>query len=61
MLTFIAMLVDALRPLVESQPPFEWNRLGQHLPYEWIGYAVRASGSASVRRSRLPPSRWYSW
>ncbi|MBN3759202.1 DDE transposase, partial [Paraburkholderia sp. Tr-20389] len=54
MLTFIAMLVDDLRLLVESQPPLEWDRLGQHLPYEWIEYAVQASGSASVRRRRLP-------
>src|ERR1700751_1929463 len=48
------MLVDDLRPLVESQPPLEWGRLGRHLPYEWIEYAVQASGSASVRRRRLP-------
>ncbi|MBB5507072.1 hypothetical protein HDG35_003346 [Paraburkholderia sp. JPY681] len=54
MLTFIAMLVDDLRLLVESQPPLEWDRLGQHLPYEWIEHAVQASGSASVRRRRLP-------
>jgi hypothetical protein len=53
-LTFIAMLVDDLRPLVESQPPLEWDRLGQHLPYDWIECAVQASGSASVRRRRLP-------
>jgi hypothetical protein len=53
-LTFIAMLVDDLRPLVESQPLLEWDRLGQHLPYEWIERAVQASGSASVRRRRLP-------
>jgi hypothetical protein len=54
MLTCIAMLVDDLRLLVESQPPLEWGRLGQHLPYEWIESAVQASGSASVRRRRLP-------
>jgi hypothetical protein len=54
MLTFIAMLVDDLRPLVESQPPLDWGRLGQHLPYGWIERAVQASGSASVRRRRLP-------
>jgi hypothetical protein len=54
MLTFVAMLADDLRPLIESQPPFEWNRLGQPLPYEWIERAVQSSGSASVRRRRLP-------
>lgn len=48
------MLVDDLRPLVESQPPLEWDRLGQHLPYEWIERAIQASGSASIRRRRLP-------
>jgi hypothetical protein len=53
MLAFIAILVDDVRLLVESQPPFEWNRLGQHLPYEWVEHAVRASGSASIRGRRL--------
>jgi hypothetical protein len=53
-LTCIAMLVDDLRLLVDSQPPLEWGRLGQHLPYEWIESAVQANGSASVRRRRLP-------
>lgn len=54
MLAFIAMLFDDLRLLVESQSPFEWNRLGQHLPYEWVEHAVWASGSASIRGRRLP-------
>ncbi|MBB5463049.1 hypothetical protein HDG33_006726 [Paraburkholderia sp. Cpub6] len=60
MLTCIAMLVEDLRLLVKSQPPFEWGRLGQHLPYEWIESAVQASSSASVRRRRLPAQqvRW---
>ncbi|EHP40577.1 transposase IS4 family protein [Cupriavidus basilensis OR16] len=48
------MLADDLHPLVESQPPFEWNRLSEHLPYEWVEQAVRAGGSASLRRRRLP-------
>jgi hypothetical protein len=54
MLTFVAMLADDLNPLIDSHPPFEWNRLGQHLPYDWIEQAVQSSGSASVRRRRLP-------
>jgi len=54
MLTFIAMLIDDLPLLVDSRPPFEWDRLGQHLPYQWIEQAVQASGSASLRRRRLP-------
>ncbi|AJX34068.1 hypothetical protein BG90_4638 [Burkholderia oklahomensis C6786] len=48
------MPTDDLRALVESNPPLELERLGQHLPYEWIEHAVQASGSASVRRRRLP-------
>ncbi|WP_175425684.1 IS4 family transposase [Trinickia violacea] len=48
------MLVDDLPLLVDSHPPFEWDRLGEHLPYEWIEQAVQASGSASLRRRRLP-------
>ncbi|WP_027798017.1 IS4 family transposase [Paraburkholderia acidipaludis] len=48
------MLIDDLPLLVDSRPPFEWDRLGQHLPYQWIEQAVQASGSASVRRRRLP-------
>ncbi|WP_196319649.1 transposase domain-containing protein, partial [Burkholderia cepacia] len=48
------MLADDLHLLVESHPPFDWNRLGQHLPYEWVEQAVQASGSASIRRRRLP-------
>lgn len=59
-LTFVAMLIDDLRPLVESQPPLEWGRLGRHLPYGWIEYAIQASGSASVRRRRLPAQQ-ISW
>ncbi|MGF6297403.1 hypothetical protein OKW43_008520 [Paraburkholderia sp. WC7.3g] len=40
MLASIAILVDDLRLLVESQPPLEWRRLGQHLPYEWSAFNV---------------------
>jgi hypothetical protein len=54
MLTFIAMLANDLHALVESNPSFEWARWGQHLPCEWIEHAVQASGSASIRRRRLP-------
>ncbi|MDN7184766.1 IS4 family transposase [Caballeronia sp. SEWSISQ10-4 2] len=48
------MLADDLHHLVESQSPVDLNRLGEHLPYEWIEHAVRASGVASIRRRRLP-------
>jgi hypothetical protein len=53
-LTFVAMLLDDLPALIDAQPPFEWDRLGDHLPYDWIEQAVQASGAASVRRRRLP-------
>lgn len=54
MLTCIAMLADDLTCLVESQQPVDLNRLGEHLPYEWIEDAVQATGVASIRRRRLP-------
>jgi hypothetical protein len=40
MLTCIAMLADDLTCLAELQQPVDLNRLGEHLPYEWIENAV---------------------
>ncbi|WP_425325135.1 transposase domain-containing protein [Paraburkholderia silvatlantica] len=40
--------------LADAHPPFEWDRLRRHLPYERIEQALQASGSASIRRRRLP-------
>ena len=54
MLTCIAMLADDLSCLVESQQPVDLDRLGEHLPYDWIESAVQVSGVASIRRRRLP-------
>ena len=48
------MLADDLTCLAELQQPVDLNRLGEHLPYEWIENAVQASGGASIRRRRLP-------
>lgn len=48
------MFNDALHFLVEAQERPDWNRLGQHLPYEWIERAVAYTGKASIRQRRLP-------
>jgi len=48
------MLEEALHFLAEAQEKPDWNRLGQHLPYEWIEWAVAYSGKASIRHRRLP-------
>ena len=48
------MLEEALHFLAEAQEKPDWNRLGQHLPYEWIEQAVAYSGKASIRHRRLP-------
>ncbi len=48
------MLNEALRFLVESQESPNWERLGQHLPYEWIEQALVHTGKASIRQRRLP-------
>jgi len=48
------MLEEALHFLAEAQEKPDWNRLGQHLPYEWIEQAVAYTGKASIRHRRLP-------
>jgi hypothetical protein len=48
------MLDDALHFLVDAQERPDWQRLGQHLPYEWIEQALAYTGKASVRHRRLP-------
>lgn len=48
------MLADDLSCLVQLQQPVDLNRLGEHLPYDWIDEAVQATGAASIRRRRLP-------
>lgn len=48
------MLSAHLNYLLEAQLPSDFGRLGQHLPYEWVEQAVRATGTASLRRRRLP-------
>lgn len=48
------ILSDAILFANEVPEPFDWNRLGEHLPYEWIEAALAAKGKASIRHRRLP-------
>jgi hypothetical protein len=48
------MLSSHLTFLLEAQEPACLSRLAEHLPYEWIERAVQATGTASIRRRRLP-------
>jgi len=49
------MLSSHLTYLIEAQEPVaDLSRLAEHLPYEWIERAVEATGTASIRRRRLP-------
>jgi hypothetical protein len=48
------MLDDAIHFLAEAQEVPNWERLGQHLPYEWIEQAISYTGKASIRHRRLP-------
>lgn len=47
-------LSDAILFANEVPEPFDWNRLGDHLPYEWIEAALEEKGKASIRHRRLP-------
>jgi hypothetical protein len=48
------MFDDAIHFLVDAQDRPNWERLGQHLSYEWIEQAVAYRGKASIRQRRLP-------
>jgi hypothetical protein len=48
------MTNDALDFSAELQEKPDWERLGKHLPYEWIEQAVAYTGKASIRQRRLP-------
>ncbi|MHA6913347.1 transposase domain-containing protein, partial [Ralstonia pseudosolanacearum] len=47
------MLSDHLTFVLDAAPA-DLSRLGEHLPHEWIEQAIDATGSASIRRRRLP-------
>lgn len=48
------MFDDALHFVADLLKAPDWERLGQHLPYEWVEEAVNYTGSASIRQRRLP-------
>lgn len=48
------MLDDALHFLADSLEFPDWERLGQHLPFDWIEEAVVCTHSMSIRHRRLP-------
>lgn len=47
-------LSDAILFANDVPQPFDWNRLGEHLPFEWIEAALVEQGKASIRHRRLP-------
>ena len=48
------MFNDALHFLTEMLEAPDWERLGQHLPFEWVEQAIANTGTASIRKRRLP-------
>lgn len=48
------MFADALLLPTADLPAPDWQRLGEHLPYEWIEDALAYTGRASIRQRRLP-------
>ncbi|WP_426106606.1 IS4 family transposase [Massilia sp. TSP1-1-2] len=47
-------LSDAILLANEAPVPFDWNRFGEHLPFDWIEEALAEKGKASIRHRRLP-------
>lgn len=48
------MFDDALHFVANLLEAPDWERLGAHLPYEWVEEAVAYTGAASIRQRRLP-------
>src|SRR4030088_3392695 len=48
------MLSSHLAHTLEFHEKTDFGRLGQHLPVEWVHQALEATGTASIRRRRLP-------
>lgn len=48
------MLSSHLSTTVDAVPAIGLDRLAEHLPMAWIERALQVSGSASIRRRRLP-------
>ncbi|MBU9253013.1 DDE transposase, partial [Burkholderia multivorans] len=47
------MLTDHLTFMLDAEPT-DLSRLAEHLPHAWIEQAIEATGTASIRRRRLP-------
>jgi hypothetical protein len=45
---------DALHFLAAVLESPDWQRLGQHLPYDWIEETVVCTHAVSIRQRRLP-------
>jgi len=48
------MLDNAIPFLTEMLEAPDWGRLGEHLPFEWVEEAIACTGTASIRKRRLP-------
>lgn len=48
------MFDDVIHFLSETLEAPDWERLGQHLPFEWVEQAVACTDAASIRKRRLP-------
>ncbi len=48
------MLSEQVLATLELSEPASFARLSEHLPMAWIEQALTATGTASVRRRRLP-------
>jgi hypothetical protein len=48
------MFDDALHFLLEAQEAPDLERLGRHLPYEWVEEAIAYTGRSSIRHRRVP-------
>jgi len=51
------MLSEQIHATLELAEPASFARLSEHLPAAWIGQALAATGTASVRRHRLPAEK----
>lgn len=48
------MLNDHLQAVTTATPPFDFFKLTQHLPLQWLEEALQSTGKASVRKRKLP-------
>lgn len=50
----VEMLDTAFSPLLSARLPSEWKNFQEQLPGEWIDAALKATGTATLRKRRLP-------